>query len=384
MSFVQSSALDGESNGPYGATPVEPLFTLLYESRARSPLSDAGLQQLVSSSQARNLREKVTSLLIYDEGRFVQWLEGPAEGVQRVWNSIRRDSRHGDIAVLEETPTLRRCFHNNPMALHRRRNKAARSSHAGPQMMAYQIALRNLVDQVFVPKLVASHAQAGASRPALEVRAAELVRLVLAGDNGAAVKLVNQYRGAGCAIDHLGAGLFEPAARVLGDLFLSDDCSDLDVTLGLDHLQRLFRNASFQRQGEEGARQLLATPRAVLVAPSPHEPHLLGSVIASEMFWSAGWNVSCEFPENDGALSQVVHDRWFDVLDLSLSSAYTREHRLPAMAASICAARKSSLNPALRIIADGRIFFDRPEACAAVGADASSGSALELMATATK
>jgi hypothetical protein len=122
----------------------------------------------------------------------------------------------------------------------------------------------------------------------------------------------------------------------------------------------------------------------VLVAPSPREPHLLGSVIASEMFWRAGWDVSCEFPDSDAALSQVVHERWFDVLDLSLSPAFTREHSLPAMAASIRAAREGSLNPALVVTVDGRMFHDRPQACAEVGADAGSASALDVVSAATR
>jgi hypothetical protein len=102
------------------------------------------------------------------------------------------------------------------------------------------------------------------------------------------------------------------------------------------------------------------------------------------MFWRAGWDVSCEFPSTDAALGQLVRDRWYDVLDLSLSSAFTREHRLPAMAASIRAAHAQSLNPGLTVIVDGRVFHDRPRAFAEVGADASSASALDIVSTSTR
>jgi len=83
-------------------------------------------------------------------------------------------------------------------------------------------------------------------------------------------------------------------------------------------------------------------------------------------------------------LSKLVHDRWFDVLDLSLSSVFTREHRLAEMAASIRAAQANSLNRALSVIVDGRVFQDRPWAYARVGADASSSSIMDVVSTAQR
>ena len=111
---------------------------------------------------------------------------------------------------------------------------------------------------------------------------------------------------------------------------------------------------------------------------------MLGSAMASELFSRAGWDVCCEFPDSDAALSRLVHDRWFDVLDLSLSSVFTREQCLPQMAASIRAAHAHSLNPALAVIVDGRLFHERPWAYAKVGADASSCSVMEIVATAQR
>ena len=45
-----------------------------------------------------------------DGGRFLQWLEGPAESVDRIWQSIRVDSRHTDVEILGHMPTTVRCF----------------------------------------------------------------------------------------------------------------------------------------------------------------------------------------------------------------------------------------------------------------------------------
>jgi len=379
-SELSAAALHPSGRPAANAASMAPLFSLLYESRAKRPISDDGLEQLVGAAQSRNRREGVTGLLIYDEGRFLQWLEGPADGVERVWNSIRRDRRHGDITVLGESVTPARCFGHSPMDLRRRRGKPGRTPTSAPQMMADQFTLCALVDDVVVPELLARHDTP--VLPVVDPHAAELARLLLAADPKAAFALVDELRAQGRSLGQLSAGLLEPAARALGDIWLADDCSEVDVTLGMGHLQRALRQAGACSLPADGTRPPLSVPRHVLLAPPPQERHLLGSVIASELFWHAGWSVSCEFPGTDEALSEAVHAHWFDVLDLSLSSAFTREHRLPAMAASVRAARAGSLNPGLIVIVDGRVFFERPSAFEEVGADAGSASALDLVSTA--
>ena len=216
----------------------------------------------------------------------------------------------------------------------------------------------------------------------IDPRSGELARLLLATEPEAAFALIETLHADGRSMSQLWAGLFEPAARALGALWQSDDCSEFDVSLGLGHLQLALRRASVETSTLDVPQLPLSVPHAVLLAPCRREPHLLGSVIASEMFWRAGWEVRGEFPESDAALNQLVHD-WFDVLDLSFSGAFTREHRLPTMASSIRAAPAQSLNPALTVIVDGRVFYERPDVFADGGADAGSTSALGVVLAAS-
>ena len=67
------------------------LSAVVYRSRAVRSLASPDLHALTEVAQSRNTREAVTGLMLYDGGSFFQWLEGPAEGVGRVMNSIRRD-----------------------------------------------------------------------------------------------------------------------------------------------------------------------------------------------------------------------------------------------------------------------------------------------------
>jgi hypothetical protein len=429
MSSVWSSAASSSPiRSAANAAVMRPLASLVYQSQSVAPMSEPDLQRLVASSQARNRKEGVTGLLIYDQGRFLQWLEGPTAGVGRVWQSISEDPRHTDVSVLGQSTAPVRFFGANAMALGKRRGDGEEATkrrgevglpaelietlresprtapwvlarlagleqsaaeaalrHAQPvgeRLNAGRLSLQAIIDGVIVPRLLAKHEGPLLAPLIIDARAGELARLLLTADPEAAFALINVQRADGRSIAQLCAGLFEPAARALGDLWLSDDCSQFDVTQGMGHLQRALRRISIETSSADVRPLPWALPHAVLVAPSPRETHMLGSVIASEMFWRAGWDVQCEFPDTDEALGQLVHDRWFDVLDLSLSGAFTREHSLPAMAASIRAAHAESLNPALTVIVDGRVFHERPQAFNEVGADGSTASAQDAAPTA--
>ena len=65
----------------------------------------------------------------------------------------------------------------------------------------------------------------------------------------------------------------------------------------------------------------------------------------------------------------LLHENWFDALDLSPSLALRRDHWLPRVAAMIVKARRKSRHPAIVVIVAGRIFTEVGSASAHVGAD---------------
>ena len=102
-----SGVMIGPSNLTAGAAP---LATVVYSSRALTPLSDRDLQELMRTAQARNQQERVTGVVLYDNSRFFQWLEGPTEAVDRIMGSIRKDQRHTDVQVITERRSTSRSF----------------------------------------------------------------------------------------------------------------------------------------------------------------------------------------------------------------------------------------------------------------------------------
>jgi hypothetical protein len=171
------------------------------------------------------------------------------------------------------------------------------------------------------------------------------------------------------------ATLFEPVARRLGDLWSEDVCTELDVTLGLSRIQTAVRLLSTDLVRRRAAG--LPGPD-VLIAPEPGEMHRLGAALDSEVMWNVGWNPHCEYPADDHALQDMLAATWFDVLDLSLSAAFRREHWLPRLTKTIAEARHASRNPALVVVVGGRMFAERRAAGAQVGADVASTSALHV------
>jgi hypothetical protein len=185
----------------------------------------------------------------------------------------------------------------------------------------------------------------------------------------------------GAGLEPLFREVFEPAARRLGSLWEDDLCDDFAVAAALGRLQVEARRLS----SELFDCTVPTHPgHAVLVVSQPGEIHGLSRTMGSELFLRNGWDVSCEVPCDNNGLLELVHETWFDVLDLSVSTAFRREHQLAAIRLTIDAARSASRNPEIAIIVDGRSFFERPFAYREVGADMGCHTAAELVPLAVR
>ena len=373
-----------------------PLATLIYRSRAAVALGVAELVQLLEHARARNRSLSITGMLVYDNGHFFQWLEGPALAVDKLWRTIQNDSRHCDVRLLGQHSIPVRLFGDWEMRLaygqHQGQHQGDHQSHGDgesfdPATMASAgntvVAPSDLLERLYTPDTLFPEVWVGLSRlrdhllpdeqdisiPALETLdlVSELALRSMQNDPEIATSFVDSLLARGLSAESICLDLFEPAARYMGKLWSEEACSDIDVTAGVCRLQALTRHlgAAFR------ARAVTTDhPRSVLIATQPGEPHMLSVGLASQFFWQAGWNVVCEFPGSDAALATLVNRRWFDLLDLSLSGVFTREHRLLTMSKTIAAARAASQNPLMVVLVNGRVFLNRPELAVVVGANA--------------
>lgn len=80
----------------------------VYCSTAFDLPTHAQLLHLLARARQRNSLEAVTGVLIYAQGSFVQYLEGPFPGLERVYRKIMRDPLHfGLIEIFREPIEVR-------------------------------------------------------------------------------------------------------------------------------------------------------------------------------------------------------------------------------------------------------------------------------------
>ena len=86
------------------------LTALVYVSSATGHLSDQQIDGILASSRRVNAQAQVTGTLLHHDGTFLQYLEGPAEGVARVWERVAVCRMHHSINVLLREPLQARYF----------------------------------------------------------------------------------------------------------------------------------------------------------------------------------------------------------------------------------------------------------------------------------
>ena len=81
------------------------LRRIIYTSVATLPLNQRSLLDLLHEARGFNTIDNITGLLIHDDGRFLQVVEGPPEPIAKLVVRLKRDTRHtlfeihGDVRV---------------------------------------------------------------------------------------------------------------------------------------------------------------------------------------------------------------------------------------------------------------------------------------------
>ncbi|WP_295568029.1 BLUF domain-containing protein [uncultured Stenotrophomonas sp.] len=77
-----------------------PLRAIAYVSRALPDLSAERLQEVVEDAARFNRLAGVTGVLLHDGERFLQYIEGPPDGIDSVYERILQAGSHIDIIEL--------------------------------------------------------------------------------------------------------------------------------------------------------------------------------------------------------------------------------------------------------------------------------------------
>lgn len=96
---------------------VDSLHFLIYVSRAVESMSEPTLNALLKKPRVFNLSNGITGCLLYQDGYFMQMLEGKRDVLFALMEKIKCDPRHSDVQIVIEGQAGRRVFMDWSMAL---------------------------------------------------------------------------------------------------------------------------------------------------------------------------------------------------------------------------------------------------------------------------
>ena len=193
----------------------------------------------------------------------------------------------------------------------------------------------------------------------------EFARLVVMHDVTVAEAYIQVFREQGISLENIFMQLMAPAAKHLGDLWLSDHCSFTDVTVGLSRIYQLVHRFSPIFESEAGAGRA-ACGRTAFLAPVPGEQHGLGLLLVEEFFRREGWDVWAPSAVTGHEIIRAASQEHYDMIGISVTCGVL----LDDLTSVIKAVKSESRNKNVVIMVGGRFFNNQPELVKRVGADA--------------
>ncbi len=316
--------------------PAEWVACLTYKSIATATPRADDIDLLAGRARARNRSLDVTGMLLFEDGCFLQTIEGPPPAVAALWSSIQRDSRHDHIEVLSEHMAASRLFSDWDLLLDGRFGDYADQTQKAAK----------------APPAVAEHVE-------------RLVELALNADDLAMGTLMAGFADQGWTSDAILTLLIEPAARALGDAWLDDLCSELDLTIGLSMLQL----AGHAVRYSPSPKSIRNSHYRILLATAPGEKHMLGTTLLADQFLAGGWKVDMAFPESEEALTNQITAQHPDAVDIGLSDAMPRQHAIERLRSTIEHSRLIISEHPTVVSVGGRLFAEASATALSVGAD---------------
>jgi methanogenic corrinoid protein MtbC1 len=253
---------------------------------------------------------------------------------------------------------------------------------AGPDASARaqtNAALSRLVSDAIIPRLSGGRP----TGPELAARAAQItaqdVAILVALVRQRRVEdmhaFVSQARARGADAEAVMLQLLAPAAQQLGEHWVSDECDFATVTIGVGCLQQALRRLG---QHDIDGPPRSDRPRRALLAAYPGEQHDFGLRVVDEFLHRAGWDVCSITPMSQADVEARVRRESFEIAGLSIS----QEAILPKLESLIAAIRRASRHRDIAIMVGGRVFLERPELAADIGADGTAADGRQAVALA--
>ena len=186
------------------------------------------------------------------------------------------------------------------------------------------------------------------------------------------IHYIETLRSEGLGIEAVVLQLLAPAARRLGDLWLADRLSFIDVTAGLSRLQGIMRALGPDFDGDSPG---LIHGKKILLAPVSGEQHIFGLSVVAAFFRRAGWDVTFEPRIVFEDLLCLVRAHRYTAIGLSVAG----DKFLDTMPKNVEALRRASLAENVTLLAGGPAFLTDPDLNRRIGVDAVARDATEAV-----
>ncbi|KAI8823732.1 Acylphosphatase-like domain-containing protein [Fimicolochytrium jonesii] len=86
------------------------LRQIVYVSQARTDLTSRQLAAILNTARTNNDHNKISGMLVFNSGQFMQCIEGPWSEVEALMSGIKKDRRHEYMAILLDQAITDRDF----------------------------------------------------------------------------------------------------------------------------------------------------------------------------------------------------------------------------------------------------------------------------------
>lgn len=95
----------------------EQLHQLVYTSKAKPQISFKEITEINTQAKLNNKGKNLTGVLLYQDGCFIQLLEGDKTQIHETYKKISKDRRHNSVKIIVDQPVAKRHFPNWDMTL---------------------------------------------------------------------------------------------------------------------------------------------------------------------------------------------------------------------------------------------------------------------------
>lgn len=161
-------------------------------------------------------------------------------------------------------------------------------------------------------------------------------------------------------------------AQKLGDMWLNDECSFCDVTLGVMNIHNILHDHTEYLGTEISS---FGEGRLVLLTTMPGATHILGISMLKAFFDAAGWQVDAEYDTPISDIVRKASSKKYEMIGISTSIV----EDIDSCKKLIDRIRAKSLNPNIKILVGGAPFSENQDLMDVVGADATASNAIDAL-----